>query len=166
MDVMQAKIDDTDWRILAELQLDGRLSYKELGRRIHLSAPAVAERVRRLEDAGVIVGYGAQVDASHAGLPLLAFLQLRCRPDDCLLRTSTADDYPEIIAVHKLAGEFCSMLTVRASTLSHFEGLAERLGSHGDMRTHIVMSTQYAGRPVQPIANDRPVTQADGWTTP
>lgn len=58
------------------------------------------------------------------------------------------------------------MLTVRASTLSHFEGLAERLGSHGDMRTHIVMSTQYAGRPVQPIANDRPVTQADGWTTP
>jgi Lrp/AsnC family transcriptional regulator, leucine-responsive regulatory protein len=114
----------------------------------------------------VIVGYGAQVDASHAGLPLLAFLQLRCRPDDCLLRTSTADDYPEIIAVHKLAGEFCSMLTVRASTLSHFEGLAERLGSHGDMRTHIVMSTQYAGRPVQPIANDRPVTQADGWTTP
>lgn len=69
MDVTQAKIDDTDWRILAELQLDGRLSYKELGRRIHLSAPAVAERVRRLEDAGVIVGYGAQVDASHAGLP-------------------------------------------------------------------------------------------------
>ena len=93
MDVTQAKIDDTDWRILAELQLDGRLSYKELGRRIHLSAPAVAERVRRLEDAGVIVGYGAHVDASHAGLPLLAFLQLRCRPDDCLLRTSTADDY-------------------------------------------------------------------------
>jgi hypothetical protein len=58
------------------------------------------------------------------------------------------------------------MLTVRASTLSHFEGLAERLGSHGDMRTHIVMSTQYAGRPIQPIANDRQVTQAVGWTTP
>jgi DNA-binding Lrp family transcriptional regulator len=73
MEVTQAKIDDTDWRILAELQLDGRLSYKELGRRIHISAPAVAERVRRLEDAGVIVGYGAQVDPSHAGLPLLAF---------------------------------------------------------------------------------------------
>lgn len=164
MDLSLAKIDDTDWKILAELQRDGRLSFKELGRRIHLSAPAVAERVRRLEDAGVIAGYGAQVDASRAGQPLLAFLQLRCRPADCLLRTTTAQDFPEIVEVHKLSGEFCSMVKVRCASLAHFEGLVERLGSHGEMRTHIVMSTQYAGRPVQQVEQERPVTQAAGWS--
>lgn len=159
-------LDETDWQILAELQVDGRLSFKELGRRIHLSAPAVAERVRRLEESGVIRGYGAHVDAAKTGQPVLAFLQLRCRLGSCLLRTTTADAFPEVVEVHKLSGEFCSMLKVRAASLRHFEGLAERLGEHGDMRTHIVMSTQYTGRPVAPITQDRPVTNPEGWGTP
>lgn len=157
--------DAIDWRILSELQNDGRLSFKELGRRIHLSAPAVAERVRRLEGAGVITGYGAQIDAAKAGQPLLAFLQLRCRLGACLLRTAGAEDYPEVVEVHKLSGEFCSMLKVRAASLPHFEGLIERLGEHGEMRTHIVLSTQYAGRPVAPVPDERPVTHAERWAS-
>ncbi len=165
MTLSPTDLDETDWLILSELQSDGRLSFKELGRRIHMSAPAVAERVRRLEASGVITGYGAQVDAAAAGLPILAFLQLRCRPSDCLLRTTSAEDYPEIIEVHKLSGEFCTMLKVRAASLRHFEGLVERLGQHGDMRTHIVMSTQYAGRPVAPVVEDRPVTRPEGWAS-
>ena len=157
--------DAIDWQILSELQGDGRLSFKELGRRIHLSAPAVAERVRRLEGAGVITGYGAQVDAATVGQPLLAFLQLRCRLGACLLRTAGAEDYPEVVEVHKLSGEFCTMLKVRASDLPHFEGLVERLGEHGDMRTHIVLSTQYAGRPVAPVSGGRSVTRAERWAS-
>ncbi len=159
-----ADMDETDWQILRELQTDGRLSYKELGRRIHLSAPAVAERVRRLESAGVISGYGAKVDAAAAGQSLLAFLQLRCRPADCLLRTTTAEDYPEVGEVHKLSGEHCTMLKARASSLAHLEGLIERLGRHGDMRTHIVLSTQYEGRPVERQPDERPVSTAEGWS--
>ena len=62
-------LDAIDWRILEELQADGRLSYNELGRRVSLSPPAVADRVRRLEDAGVIAGYQARVDPARAGLP-------------------------------------------------------------------------------------------------
>ncbi|WP_246186735.1 Lrp/AsnC family transcriptional regulator [Microlunatus speluncae] len=159
-----SEMDETDWRILGELQADGRLSYKELGRRVHLSAPAIAERVRRLESAGVIAGYGAKVDAGRAGQPLLAFLQLRCRPADCLLRTTTAEDFPEVVEVHKLSGEHCTMLKARATSLAHLEGLIERLGVHGDMRTHIVLSTQYEGRPVERQPEDRPITTAEGWS--
>ena len=86
----ERSLDATDWRLLEELQADGRLSYNELGRRVSLSPPAVAERVRRLEDLGVIVGYQARVDPARAGLPLTAFVQMRCRLDRCLLKTSQA----------------------------------------------------------------------------
>ena len=156
-------LDDTDWAILRELQSDGRLSFNKLAQRVHLSSPAVAERVRRLEQEQVITGYTAQVDPARAGQPLTAFIQLRCRPGTCLLRTTNADDFPEIVEVHKLSGEHCSMLKTRTSSLSHFEGLLELLGTHGEMRTHIVLSTQYDARPVTPVAIDRPVHHSAGW---
>ena len=155
--------DAVDWRLLAELQADARLSYNELARRVHLSPPAVAERVRRLEQAGVITGYAAQVDAAKAGQPLLAFIQLRCRQGSCLLKTTGSEHYPEIIEIHKLSGEYCTMLKVRATDLAHLEGLIERLGTHGEMRTHIVLSTQFQGRPIVGPVPDRPVTASAGW---
>jgi Lrp/AsnC family transcriptional regulator, leucine-responsive regulatory protein len=149
-------LDGTDWRILRELQADGRLSYNELGRRVSLSPPAVAERVRRLDQA--------RVDPARAGLPLTAFVQMRCRLDHCLLKTSTASDYPEVVEVHKLSGDHCSMLKVRAASMEHFEGLLERLGRHGEMRTSVVLSTQYEGRPVEAPAEDfLRATHSQGW---
>jgi Lrp/AsnC family leucine-responsive transcriptional regulator len=157
------ELDDLDWQLLAELQTDGRLSYNQLARRVHLSPPAVAERVRRLERSGIITGYHAHVDATRAGAAVLAFIQMRCRLGSCLLRTSTADEYPEVAEIHKLSGEHCTLLKVRTASLTHFEGLVERLGKHGELRTHIVLSTQYEGRPVQPPTEARPVTQAEGW---
>ncbi|KZM73956.1 Lrp/AsnC family transcriptional regulator [Nocardia terpenica] len=156
-------LDDTDWHILAELQRDGRLSYNQLARRVNLSPPAVADRVRRLEDCGVIAGYTARIDAARAGLPVLAFVHLRCALGRCLLKTSTADDFPEVVEVHKLSGSHCALLKVRAGSLRHFEGLAERIGQHGAIETHIVLSTQYEGRPVAPVEIDRPVSDPSGW---
>ena len=156
-------LDEIDWRLLAELQADGRLSFNELARRVHLSPPAVAERVRRLEQSGVIAGYAARVDPGRAGQPLLAFIQLRCRLGSCLLRTTASADYPELVEVHKLSGEFCTMLKARAASLGHLEGLVERLGTHGEMRTHIVLSTQYDGRPVEASTAERPITPSEGW---
>jgi len=162
---IERDLDDLDWRILEELQADGRLSYNELGRRVNLSPPAVGERVRRLEAMGVITGYEARVDPSRAGLPLTAFVQMRCQQGRCLLKTSTADDYPEVVEVHKLSGDFCSMLKVRAASMEHFEGFLERIGTHGEMRTSIVLSTQYEGRPVEPVGDDLPaVTPSAGWS--
>jgi Lrp/AsnC family leucine-responsive transcriptional regulator len=162
---MSRPLDQTDWRILAELQRDGRLSYNQLGRLVNMSSPAVAERVRRLEESGVIAGYQARVDPAQAGLPLTAFVQLRCALGRCLLKTTTADDYPEVVEVHKLSGASCSMLKVRAASMAHLEGLFERLGAHGEMNTYIVLSTQYEGRAVDaPITETRPVTQSPGWS--
>lgn len=157
-------LDTLDWRLLAELQADGRLSYKELGRRVNLSAPAVAERVRRLEETGVIRGYRADVDARQAGQPILAFVQMRCTLGNCLLKTSASGDFPEIVEIHKLSGDHCSMLKVRAASLEHLEGLFERLGKHGEMRSSVVLSTQFDGRPVEPPAEDfLHATPAEGW---
>ena len=161
----ERSLDSTDWRLLEELQADGRLSYNELGRRVRLSPPAVADRVRRLEDLGVISGYHARVDPARAGLPLTAFVQMRCRIDRCLLKTSEASDYPEIVEIHKLTGDYCSMLKVRAASMEHFEGLLERVGQHGEMRTSVVLSTQYQDRPVERPADDYlRATRSAGWT--
>jgi Lrp/AsnC family leucine-responsive transcriptional regulator len=161
---MTKSLDQTDWLIISELQQDGRLSFNQLGRRVNLSPPAVAERVRRLEESGVIAGYHARIDPARAGQPLTAFVQLRCALGHCLLKTSTADDFPEVVEVHKLSGAFCSMLKIRAASMLHLEGLIERLGQHGEMNSHVVLSTQYEGRPVQPVApENRPVTQSEGW---
>ncbi|TDV51954.1 Lrp/AsnC family transcriptional regulator [Actinophytocola oryzae] len=157
-------LDTLDWRLLAELQSDGRLSFKELGRRVNLSAPAVAERVRRMEESGVITGYRAEVDARQAGYPIMAFVQLQCSLGSCLLRTSAPTDYPEIVEVHKLSGDHCTMIKVRAATLAHLEGLFERLDKHGETRTSVVLSTQYDGGPVEPPDENFPhATPAEGW---
>jgi Lrp/AsnC family leucine-responsive transcriptional regulator len=159
-------LDQTDWRIIAELQRDGRLSYHQLSRLVHLSPPAVAERVRRLEDSGVITGYQARIDPAQTGLPLTAFIQLRCTrsPDRCLLRTTSADDLPEVTEIHKLSGNWCSMVRVRVADMRHMEGLLERLGEHGEMNSHIVLSTQFEGRPIEaPTADARSVTESSGW---
>lgn len=159
-------LDATDWQILAELQADGRLSFNQLGKRVNLSPPATAERVRRLEETGVIAGYRAQVDPARAGQPLSAFVQMRCTTGRCLLKTTRSEDFPEVLEIHKLSGNSCSMLKVRVTSMSHLEGLFERLGEHGEMNTHVVLSTEFEGRPVQPPPHDpRPVTRSSGWAS-
>ncbi|MFG1925112.1 Lrp/AsnC family transcriptional regulator [Cryptosporangium sp. NPDC048952] len=158
-------LDDVDWRILDELQKDGRLSFNELGRRIHLSSPAVAERVRKLQESGVITGYRATVDPERAGYGVTAFIHLRCKLGSCLLRTSRAADYPEIVEVHKLSGAHCTILKLRATSLLHLEGVIEQLGLHGELTTHVVLSTQHQNAVVTRTDSvERPVTPADGWT--
>lgn len=163
---MTRSLDELDWRILGELQRDGRLSFSALARRVNLSSPAVAERVRRLEETGVITGYRAQVDPAKAGLPLTAFIEMRCSLGSCLLKTATADELPEIVEVHKLSGSWCSMVKVRVSSMRHLEGLLERIGQHGESNSHIVLSTPHERTVVEPADPEpRTVTVADGWVT-
>lgn len=162
---MDRQLDRTDWRIIGELQRDGRLSFNALARRVSLSAPAVAERVRRLEESGVITGYQARIDPARAGQPLTAFVQMRCAHGRCLLKTTAAEDLPEVTEVHKLSGGWCSMLKVRVASMPHLEGLLERLGEHGEMNSHVVLSTPYEGRAVEPPdPRARTVTTSEGWT--
>lgn len=159
-------LDSTDWKLLRELQRDARLSYNELGRRVSLSAPTAAERVRKLEDAGVIVGYYAQVNPAKLGLPLLALIQLRCAPGKCLLKTSSAEEFPEVLEMHKLSGSHCSLLKVAVSSMQHLEAFNERLGVHGTLVVNIVTSSALTHRILDwehPDVNLNPPTDP-GWS--
>jgi len=143
---LESSLDSTDWQILRELQRDARLSFNELGRRVNLSAPAAAERVRKLEDKGVIAGYSAQIDPAKIGLPLLAFIQLHCDPGKCLLKTSSYEKFPEVLEIHKLSGAHCTLLKVAVSSMEHLEAFNERLGSHGPLISNIVTSSPFTSR--------------------
>lgn len=141
-------LDRLNWQILRALQNDARLSYNELGRRIGLSAPAVAERVRKLEDAGVIDGYGARIELEKVGLPLTAFIHLRCTLGKCLLKTARVEDFPEVREVHKLSGRHCTLLKLAAASMGHLEEVIDRLGKHGELETAVVLSSPLPYRDV------------------
>jgi Lrp/AsnC family leucine-responsive transcriptional regulator len=134
-------LDSTDWKILRELQQDARLSSNELGRRVGLSAPATAERVRKLETAGVITGYSVQIDAAKLGMPLLALIQLRCNHGSCLLRTSSLEKFPEILEVHKFSGSHCAVLKVALASMPHLEAFNHRLSAHGALVVNLITSS-------------------------
>ncbi|HVL22938.1 MAG TPA: Lrp/AsnC family transcriptional regulator [Thermomicrobiales bacterium] len=144
----QRDLDSLDWKILRELQADARLSFNELARRVGLSSPTVAERVRRMEDAGVIAGYHAAVDPARVGLPVMALVHLRCEPGRCLLKTTSPATYPEVIEVLKVSGENCTMLKVVAASTAHLEDVFRRLREHGDMQTTMVWSPALSRRAI------------------
>ncbi|MEV6847067.1 Lrp/AsnC family transcriptional regulator [Actinoplanes sp. NPDC051411] len=141
-------LDKTDWRLLAELQRDGRSSYAELARAVAMSPSAVAERVHRLEEAGVISGYRATVDPERVGLTVMAFVRLRYptgnyRPFHALL-----DSTPEIVEAHHVTGEDCFVLKVLARSMRHLEEVAGRISGLGSVTTSVVYSSPLNGRSI------------------
>ncbi|WP_047868277.1 Lrp/AsnC family transcriptional regulator [Nocardiopsis sp. RV163] len=149
-------LDSVDQRILAELQRDGRLSFNELSRRVNLSAPAVADRVRRLTDRGVITGYHAHVDPAAAGLPVTALVRMECFGAHCLLRDEASLEMPEILQVHRVTGDDCCVLLIAVRSMEHFEKVIDRLAEHGRPSSTMVMSSPVPWRPVSAPVNGRP----------
>lgn len=143
-------MDDMDWAILTELQVDARLSYSELSRRVHLSAPAVAERVRRLEETGVITGYHAHVDPAKAGRSVLALIRMSCYGARCVLRDPDVAAWPEILQIHRVTGDTCCMLRVAAASMAAFERVIDRLGPYGPPSSTMILSTPLEWRPLTP----------------
>ncbi|GAA1372575.1 Lrp/AsnC family transcriptional regulator [Catellatospora chokoriensis] len=143
-------MDDMDWALLRELQEDARLSFSELSRRVHLSPPAVAERVRRLEESGVITGYRAHVDLTAAGRPVVAMIQMSCYGPGCVLRDPAVPEWPEILEIHRITGDACSVLKVAATSMDAFEALIDRLAPHGRPSSTLILSTPLAWRPLTP----------------
>ncbi|BBB02165.1 putative AsnC family transcriptional regulator [Actinacidiphila reveromycinica] len=141
-------LDPTDLRILEALQHDGRAGYAELARRVAMSASAVTERVRRLEESGVIRGYAAVVDPERLGLGILAFVRLRYptgnyKPFHAVLATT-----PEIIEAHHVTGEDCFVLKVLARSMRHLEATTGRIAALGPVTTTVVYSSPLPDRPV------------------
>src|SRR5262249_50624898 len=115
----KAALDGLDWRLLQALQRDARASYAELGRIVGLSPPAVAERVKRLEDAGVIQGYRAIIDPAKVGLGITAVVRMRCPGEVCARLGSVVEHIPEVIDCRRVTGEDSGILTVVASSIPH-----------------------------------------------
>lgn len=143
-------MDEMDWALLRELQADARLSYSELSRRVHLSPPAVAERVRRLEESGVVTGYHAHVDRARAGWAVLAMIQMSCYGPACVLRDPAVTGWPEILELHRITGDACSLLKVAAGSMDTFEAVIDRLAPYGRPSSTMVLSTPLPWRPVTP----------------
>ena len=143
-------MDRVDWHILEELQADARLSFNELSRRVKLSAPAVAERVRRLETAGVISGYHARVDPAHVGRPVQAVVVMDCYGPTCLLRDPEVASWPEIREFYRVTGQGCSVLVVAVPSIQHFEELIDRLARYGRPSSSMVLADMLPWGPVTP----------------
>lgn len=144
-------MDRVDQRILEELQVDARLSFNELSRRVRLSAPAVAERVRRLEAAGVITGYHARVDPGRVGRPVKAVVVMDCYGPSCVLRDPEVATWPEIREFYRVTGQGCSVLVVAVPSIQHFEGLIDRLARYGRPSSSMVLSDMLPWSPVTPV---------------
>ncbi|GII78806.1 AsnC family transcriptional regulator [Sphaerisporangium rufum] len=145
-------MDAMDWALLGELQADARLSYSELSRRVHLSAPAVAERVRRLEEAGVIAGYHARVDLARAGRTVAALIRMSCYGARCVLRDRAVLAWPEIVEVHRVTGDTCCLLRVATTSMPAFEDLIDRLAPHGQPSSMMMLSSPMPWRALSPMA--------------
>ena len=144
-------LDPVGRRLLVALQDNARLSYQELAARVGLSPPAVAERMRRLEEAGIIVGYRAEVDASKLGLPITAFI--RCNsPGPQVGRL--ARETPEILECHRITGGDAFILKAVVASVAHLEALIDRLLPYGQPTTSIVLSSPVPGRGIAPEATE------------
>lgn len=144
-------MEKIDRQILRLLTGDGRMSYTDLGKATGLSTSAVHQRVKRLEERGLIIGYGASIDYAKAGRPLTAFVSLKpfdpAAPDDYPERLR---DMPEIESCWSVAGDESYILQIRVATPADLEALLSRIRNvaNASTRTTIVLSTSFENRPI------------------
>ncbi len=142
-------MDATDRQLLEDLQNDARVSYAELGRRVGLTPPAVAERVRRLETSGIIAGYHAQVDLNKAGYGLVAFIRLSSAPELAKQLGRIAAETPEVLEFHHVTGTEGFVLKVAARSIEHLERVIVLLLPYGQTTTSIVLSSPVTWRRIE-----------------
>ncbi|MFJ8928941.1 Lrp/AsnC family transcriptional regulator [Streptomyces sp. NPDC102364] len=146
-------LDHTDIRILEALQRNGRASYAELARSVSMSPSAVTERVRRLEESGVITGYSAVVSPEALGLDILAFVRLRYPTGNYKPFHDLLDTTPQIVEAHHVTGEDCFVLKVVARSMRDLEHTTGRIATLGSVTTSIVYSSPLPSRSVSSVVS-------------
>jgi Lrp/AsnC family leucine-responsive transcriptional regulator len=141
-------LDAVNLRLLDELQADARLSLAELGRRVGLSSPAVAERLQRLESEEVIVGYHAELNPRALGLTLTAVVRIRPAPRQLHHVAELARRTPEVVDCRRITGEDCYIMTAHVRSVEHLEEVIDRFAAYGQTTTSIVQSAPVAARGV------------------
>ena len=132
------KLDSTDRKIIGELTSNGRVSLAELGRRVNLSSPAVAERVQRLERAGVITGYRAEIDPRALGYQLTAIVRIKPGPGQLQRIPELALEIPEVGECHRITGEDCFYLKVHLRSIDELSLVLDRFLTYGETTTSLI----------------------------
>jgi Lrp/AsnC family transcriptional regulator, leucine-responsive regulatory protein len=146
------QLDRTDIEILRLLQDNARMTFSEIGRRVHLSQPAVAERVRLLEDAGVISGYHAHVDSTKLGYPIFAIMHVEGRtPFETEQVSALARRTPEILECHSITGRDGLVLKVITPSISRLNEIIKAVAEFSPPTTSIVLNTPLARKGVEPL---------------
>jgi Lrp/AsnC family transcriptional regulator, leucine-responsive regulatory protein len=145
---MNRRLDNTDMNLLQELGIDARLSLAELGRRVGLSAPAVADRLERLEEAGVIGAYRAEIDPRALGYELAVVLRIRPAPRELKKVAELAQRTPEVVECHRITGDDCYLMKAHVRDVEHMEEVIDRFAIYGQTTTSIVQSSPVPRRSV------------------
>jgi Lrp/AsnC family transcriptional regulator, leucine-responsive regulatory protein len=147
--VAQPNLDDTDWAILRLLQDDARLSFSEMGRRVHLSQPAVAERVHVLEERGIITGYHASVNPYKLGFPILAFIHVAARTvPETAQASEVIQDIPEILECHRITGIDGMILKAIAPSIERLDEIIHDIARVSAPTTSVVLGTDFTRRTI------------------
>ncbi len=149
-----APLDDTNCRLLVELQADARLTVAELGRRVGLSSPAVAERLQRLERDGVIRGYHATVDPAALGYPLSVIVRVRPAPRQIHKVAELVRGMREVVECHRITGEDCYLVKAHVRSVTHLEEIIDQLVTFGQTSTSIIQSSPVQPRGFEPAGYD------------
>jgi Lrp/AsnC family leucine-responsive transcriptional regulator len=134
-------LDETNVRLLDELQRDPRLAMAELGRRVGMSSPAVTERIRRLEEAGIIAGYRLDLNPAALGLPLAAYVRIRPDPGQLPKIAGLARRIPEVVECHRITGEDCYILKVHFPAMDQLDRILDQFLAYGNTTTSIIQSS-------------------------
>jgi len=143
-------MDQTDYRILEELQKNGRISMKDLGKKVSLTSPAVTERVKKLEDSGIISGYTAIINHKKLNKHVEAIINVGLKVHDHKKFIDLATFEPSIIECYHLTGEDCMQIKVIVSNTEELERLLDRIQAIGSTKTTIILSTPLRNKPILP----------------
>jgi Lrp/AsnC family leucine-responsive transcriptional regulator len=137
-------LDDFNWKIIEELQANARITNVEMGKRIGLSAPAVSERIKKLEEEGYIKGYRTIVDYDKLGLSVPVFISFKATKISHAEMLKMVDQMPEIIEWYGITGTHCSMLKIIVASTKELEAIIEKLQEFGETSTSIILSSNAA----------------------
>jgi Lrp/AsnC family leucine-responsive transcriptional regulator len=146
--------DRVNARILDELQRDPRLTMKELGRRVGMSSPAITERVRRLEESGIIQGYRLEVNPIALGLPIAAYVRVRPNAGQLPKIAELAEQIPEVVECHRVTGEDCFIMKVYLPAMDQLDRILDKFLIYGSTTTSIIQSSPVPPRSI-PIQMDQ-----------
>ena len=147
-------LDAVNLRLLEELSRDGRMGIAELGRQVGMSAPAVAERVQRLERAGVIAGYRAEIDPGAVGFPVSAIVRIRPSPGQLQKIPEIARETPEVAECYRITGEDCYLMRFHLRSIDDLEETLDRFTPFGLTTTSIIHSVPVPRRGPPLESND------------